>query len=150
MSKMSLIHRVLAVATMAVVLSFGVPASADEHDDDRLDDAWMAALEDEEGLLTEQQFAMLNNIAYHAAVTKVCDGFELDQHKFAEGLEQAMTPTQASLSEDETREWANGVLILLGTRVGLLIAEGHAAEDDFCANATELKDTPEDVPHYWE
>lgn len=145
----SIIHRVLLTVVAAVCLLAASPLGAQDQDDNRLDEAWKDALEEEEPILTPEQFAMLNNLAYQAAVTRVCDGFELDQHKFAEGLEQAIKPASTSLSEDETRHHANAALIMLGMRYGLLIAEGNAAKDDFCANATELKGDPE-VPHYWE
>ena len=39
----------------------------------------------QEPILTDKQFAMLNNLAFQAAVTKICDGYELDQNKFADG-----------------------------------------------------------------
>lgn len=125
---MSFIHKVLLTVVAAVCLLLASPLGAQADDDNRLDEAWKDALEEEEPILTPEQFAMLNNLAYHAAVTRVCDGFELDQHKFAEGLEQAVKPTNTSLSEDENREHANAALIMLGMRYGLLIARRQCGQ----------------------
>ena len=47
---------------------------------------------DQEPILTEAQFAKLNNLAFQAAVTKICDGYDLDQTKFAEGVSDATYP----------------------------------------------------------
>jgi hypothetical protein len=58
----------------------------DQADDNRLDEAWTDAVGDDENILTEKQFAMLNNLAFQAAVTKVCEGFDLDQSKFAKAI----------------------------------------------------------------
>ena len=150
MSQKSLIHRTSFAVGLALALSISVPVQAQEPDDHRLDEAWMDALEDEEGILTPKQFAMLNNLAYNAAVTRVCDGFELSQDKFSAGLSEAVTPAhEAALSEDDNKEWASSLLISLGMRYGLMIAEGNAQKESFCAAANELKASA-DVPNYWE
>ncbi len=92
--------RALICLAAAVVLITGVTASVlaeDQADDDnRLDEAWKDAIGDQENILTEKQFAMLNNLAFQAAVTKVCEGFDLDQSKFAKAITDATTPSAES------------------------------------------------------
>ena len=143
-------HRLLAGVALAAAVSISGVALAQQQDDSRLDEAWKDALEHEEGILTPEQLAMLNNLAYQAAVTRVCDGFTLDQAKFSEGVVEAIAPSAEGLSEDEQREHTSAALVLLGTRFGLMLAEGNAEQADFCANAKEFKESPEDVPHYWQ
>ena len=90
---------VICLAAAAILIT-GVAASvlaADQaEDDNRLDEAWKDAVGDDENILTAKQFAMLNNLAFQAAVTKVCDGFELDQAKFAKAITDATTPAAES------------------------------------------------------
>jgi hypothetical protein len=74
--------RALICLAAAVVLVTSVTTlvfAEDQADDNRLDEAWKDAVGDQENILTEKQFAMLNNLAFQAAASKVCDGFELDQ-----------------------------------------------------------------------
>ena len=62
-------------------------------------------------MLTDQQFAKLNNLAFQAAVTKICDGYNLDDKKFADGMAEATKPADASLSADDQKQWGTAVLI---------------------------------------
>src|SRR5690606_38996850 len=64
---------------LAVVAATAVPAFAEEPADDRMVGAWEDAIGDQEPILTDKQFAALNNLAFQAAVTKVCDGYQIDQ-----------------------------------------------------------------------
>lgn len=150
MSKFSLVHRLFLGVAVAAGLGISGLAVAQEQDDARLDEAWMDAIELEEGILTPDQYAKLNNLAYQAAVTRVCDGFALDQAKYSEAVAEAIAPSAEQLSEDDQRAHTSAALVLLGTRFGLMLAEGNAEKEDFCANATEFKSSPEDVPHYWQ
>jgi hypothetical protein len=124
----------LAAWTMA-----GSAVYAQSTDDNRLDDAWKAALEDQEGVLTPQQTAALNNIAYEAAVARVCEGFEIDRTKYANAVNEIVVPGSDKRSDAENLERQSSILISLGTAYGLFLAEGTAKKDDFCANAKELK-----------
>ncbi|HEY8277284.1 MAG TPA: hypothetical protein VIG52_09865 [Methyloceanibacter sp.] len=145
--------RALLCVTAALTLIAGVPASVlaeYQADDNRLDEAWKDAIGDQENILTEQQFAMLNNLAFQAAVTKVCDGFDLDQAKFAKAITDATTPLpNPDMSEEDIKVWETAVIMRLGATYGVLLAEGNTRPEQFCASAKELKaDT--DVPNVWQ
>jgi len=149
MNSRSRLHRALvATAAVAAVSGFIGAASAQEADDDRLDNAWADVVVDQEPILTEAQFAKLNNLAFQAAATKICDGYDLDQNKFAEGLSDATYPAPDGLSEDEMKQWETAVYFRLGTTYGLFLAEGNAKPDDFCTSADDLK-ADSSVPNVW-
>jgi hypothetical protein len=86
-------HGMRLAVVAAVTLGLAGVASADDTSDDlRMDDAWTDLTVDQEPILTDLQFAKLNNLAFQAAVTKICDGYELDQTKFADGVADATFP----------------------------------------------------------
>lgn len=125
-------------------------AAVSAKDANRLHEAWEDALEGQEHVLTPQQFAKLNNLAYQAAVVRVCDGFEIDETKFRAQLsEAAEAPHDDSLSDDEHKAHAAFVLIEFGTRYGLLIAEGNSAKGPFCERATAHRKDAE-TQNVWE
>ena len=136
---------ILPALAAALVLSGAAIASADDL---RLDDAWEDAVGDQENVLTEAQFATLNNLAFQAAVPKVCDGYALDDAKFAQAMSEAAVPPSADLTPEQMKEWETAVLIRFGTTYGLFLAEGNSGKEAFCASAAELRDNAE-VPHYW-
>ena len=152
MSKTRFHGAVLAVAA-TLVIGFGAQGFAEESlpDDDRLDDAWADLSVDQEPILSELQFAKLNNIAFQAAVTKICDGYELDQTKFAEAVADATSPAPEKTATDPSlmQQWETAVYFRLGATYGLFLAEGNAETDPFCASATELKDDSS-VPNVWQ
>ena len=106
-ANMSALRTVFYLAAALVVI-FGIAASAWAEgpavDDDRLDEAWKDAIGDQEGILTEKQFAMLNNIAFQAAVTKICDGYELDPSKFAKAINDAPHRCRTRICRTKTRK----------------------------------------------
>ena len=138
----------LACSCLSVLLflqATGVQAEAK-----RLHDAWEDALAGQEQVLTPQQFAKLNNLAYQAAVVRVCDGFEVDGAKFRAQLTEATEPPHgATLSEDEYKTHTTFVLIEFGTRYGLMIAEGNATKASFCEKAAAFRKDAE-VQSIWE
>ncbi|HET7717524.1 MAG TPA: hypothetical protein VFK86_18025 [Bauldia sp.] len=142
------IHKAL-IAAGAVVGLAGAALAQDLPDDLRLDGAWEDLVVDQEPILTDVQFAKLNNLAFQAAVTKICDGYELDQAKFAEGLSDATYPSPATVTTpDDMKHWETAVYFRLGASYGIFLAEGNAHPDAFCANAAELKADAE-VPNVW-
>jgi hypothetical protein len=144
-------HWRLIAAAAATALSLTGPAFAQDaaEDDLRMDNAWEDLVVDQEPVLTDLQFAKLNNLAFQAAVTKICDGFDLDQAKFAEGVSDATFPSPATATTpDEMKQWETAVYFRLGATYGLLLAEGNSHPDEFCASAAELKADPE-VPNVW-
>ncbi len=144
-------HRVLLAAAAALTLGLTAASAQDATVDDlRMDDAWADLTVDQEPILTDLQFAKLNNLAFQAAVTKICDGYELDQTKFTEGVADASypAPEATTTSPDLMKQWETAVYFRLGASYGLLLAEGNAHTDLFCASAAELKAEPE-VPNVW-
>lgn len=149
MNNMSRLHWALVTAAAVAALSgFAGAASAQQADDDRLDNAWADAVVDQEPILTASQFAKLNNLAFEAAVTKICTGYDLDQKKFADGLSDATYPAPGGLNQDEMKQWETAVYFRLGTTYGLFLAEGNAKPDDFCKSADDLK-ADSTVPNVW-
>jgi hypothetical protein len=145
-----LLHiRTLLLCLAACLVIAAVPAMAEDDDDERLDDAWEDAVGDQEPVLTDKQFALLNNIAFQAAAAKVCDGFTLDPDKFAAGIAEATSPAPADMSDEDAETWKTAVLIRFGTTYGLFLAEGNDEDDEFCKNAKELKADSE-VPNVWQ
>ena len=146
------LHALICFAA-ASLLVVGVTTSVlaeDQADDNRLDEAWKDAVGDDENILTGKQFAMLNNLAFQAAVTKFCEGFDLDQSKFAEAITDATTPLpNPDMSEEDIKVWETAVIMRLGATYGVLLAEGNTRPEQFCASAKELKADP-DVPNVWQ
>lgn len=137
---------------LCLALGAGLATAAyavEDGNDRKLGDAWEDAIGDQEPILTEKQFAMLNNLAFQAAASKVCDGFALDHDKFTAGIAEAASPPPPDLSEEEADHWEAAVLIRFGTSYGLLLAEGNDDEEDFCASAADLKADAE-VPNVWQ
>ena len=131
----------LAIATAPAI-------AADDDDNKRMDDAWDDALGDNEPILTDKQFALLNNLAFQAATAEVCDGFKLDGDKFSTAIAEATTPPPPDMTEEEAKHWEHAVLIRFGTSYGILLAEGNDEDDEFCESAKELKADSE-VPNVW-
>jgi len=141
------LRTLLPLAAVAVGLAAGIvgPAAAESG---RLSEAWHDAIGDQEPILTDKEFAVLNNLAFQAAVPKVCEGFDLDVPKFSQGIADATQPSNPSVTEDEHKHWETAVLIRFGVSYGLFLAEGNNKPDAFCASAKELKDDS-NTPNYW-
>jgi hypothetical protein len=143
----NIVKTLLCLLFAMAITTAGV--AAEEPDDDRMSEAWKDAIGDQEPILTEKQFALLNNLAFQAAASKVCDGFALNQDKFTKAMTDAVTPAPEGLSDDEADHWEGAVLMRFGTSYGLLLAEGNDEPEDFCESAKELKADSE-VPNVWE
>ncbi len=136
----------LGLAASVLLLVSGPAHSAD--DDHRLDDAWKAAVEDHEGILKPPQVSGLNVLAYESAVARLCEGFTLDEKKYAAGVSQLVTGGD-KLSEEEQLQRLTAVMFNLGTAHGLFLAEGALKKDAFCAEAAEQK-ADKDHSHSWQ
>jgi hypothetical protein len=136
------------VAAIAICL-FGFSAQAAEDGSHRLNGAWTGFLAGAEPVLTPQQAAKVNNLAYQAAVTRICDGFDIDEARFMTALEDATSKSGDKLSDDALVARHNFLLVDLGMRVGVFVAEGAANQSSFCSNAREIKAQSE-LPHVWE
>lgn len=142
--------RKAAYAAGFLILALAARAEAQQAvDDNRLDDAWKAALEEQEGVLTPQQFATVNGLAYQAAVTRLCAGFEIDNIKYAKTVNAIINSGNDKLSDERKAERQTSILITLGTSYGLFLAEGAAKKEAFCAGAADAK-KDKDVAHSWE
>ena len=140
--------KALSAAAIAICL-FGYSAEAAEEKSHRLNSAWSGLLAGAEPVLTPQQTAKVNNLAYQAAVTRICEGFDLNEDRFMAALADATAKSDDKLPEDALVARHNFLLVDLGMRVGVFIAEGAVNKDSFCANAAELKAQSE-MPHVWE
>jgi len=138
-NRSSVLTTLLPLLAAGLFAGFSSGALAAPADDDRLDGAWEDLVVGQEPILTEAQFAKLNNLAFQAAVTKVCDGYELDQTKFAASLDEATSTGPEGMSPDDAKRWEVAVLFRLGATYGVFLAEGNAKPDDFCKSAAEFK-----------
>ena len=100
-------------------------------------------------MLTPQQFATINGLAYQAAVTRLCAGFELDNVKYAKAVNAIVNSGNDKLSDELKAERQANILITLGTSYGLFLAEGAEKKDAFCAGAGVARKDNE-VSHLWE
>ena len=126
--------------------SGSAPSGSALPDDDRMDHAWNDLLESEGGLLSGPQYTALNNLAFQAAVVRVCDGFTLETESFGKGFAGVLTSTDKDFDERQEKEYGAAVLVAFGARFGLFLAEGNGDKKDFCDAAAKLKVTPGDVP----
>lgn len=126
--------RVAFTALMA--LATAGPALAQSH---RLNAAWEAAINEEGGYLAPAAQARLNLVAYHAAVAKLCEGFPVDEAKVAEASNAAIVEALAGLEGDALIARHADILIDIGTRHGLFLAEGSLHPEKFCDQAAEVR-----------
>jgi hypothetical protein len=131
-----------------VLCAMASPAALAETDNHRLDDAWKAALMDQEGVITQQQHATINSIAYHAAAARLCDGLDLDTDKVATAMNAIATPADAAMEDEHVLERLTHIVMTLGVAKGLFIAEGSLKKTEFCADAMSSK-TEEGNEHFF-
>lgn len=136
----------LGLAALSLLLVSGSALRAE--DDNRLDDAWKAAMEDPEGVLTPAQVSGLNILAYESAAARVCDDIKLDEVKFAKAVTELVRGGE-KLTDEEQVHRLSAVLFRLGTANGLFIAEGSMKKDAFCAEAAEQK-ADKEHKHNWQ
>ena len=126
----------LRLAGAAVLLSLAA-GTALAQDDFRIDDAWKAALQDSEGVLTDKQHALMNSIAYHAAAAQLCDGLDIDADEVATATNGVLVDAPKDLTDEEQLERLTNIMLSLGTAKGIILAEGALHKADFCANAMQ-------------
>ncbi len=130
------------------VLLAGAIAAPALADDNRIDDAWKAALMENDGLLNEKQQAAINGIAYAAAAALLCDGIDIDPDKVAKETTEVLSGGPKDLSEEDEFQRYTAIMLMLGTAKGILLAEGALHKAEFCANAMEEKADTE-VANFW-
>lgn len=98
----------------------------------RLSTAWIEATELIDGTLTRPQQALLSQLAYHAAVANLCDGFVLDREKFAEAFTRLEHQDTLSMNADEHAYFERHLLVNFGIVTGVFMAEGSLDQTAFC------------------
>ena len=136
-----------AAAVAALLATAGV-ASAETPDNQRIDEAWKAALIDQHGVLTEKQHGLINAIAYSAAAALLCDGIDIDPDKVATATTSVLADGPKDLSEEDELARYTEIMIMLGTAKGILLAEGALHKADFCADAAEAR-TEKPADTFW-
>ncbi len=145
---MSMLSNIRRTAGAAALLGLAFTAGPALADDFRIDDAWKAALQDNDGLLNEKQQALINGIAYAASAALLCDGIDIDADKVAAATTAVLAESPADLTDEEQLERYTNIMLTLGTAKGILLAEGALHKAEFCASATaEKADTQ--VAHFW-
>jgi hypothetical protein len=145
---MNIFTSIRQVAGATVLLGLAGLAGPALADDNRIDEAWKAALIDQHGVLTEKQHALINAIAYGAAAALLCDGIDIDPDKVAKATTSVLADRPADLTEEDELARYTEIMLTLGTAKGILLSEGALHKADFCANAAEEKTkTPADT--FW-
>lgn len=91
-------HFLLGAALLA---AFPKVAMAEDAANNRLHAAWDALAKGEGEFLSTKQFASLNNLAYQAAIVRLCDGHELDHEAFRRKIEDVIKDTDKKLSDEQ-------------------------------------------------
>jgi len=138
----------LRVAGAAAFLALTAGAAPALADDFRIDDAWKAALEGNEGVLTEKQQGVINGIAYAASAALLCDGIDIDADKVAAATTAVLAESPPDLTDEEQLERYTNIMLMLGTAKGILLAEGALHKAEFCASASKEKADTQ-VANFW-
>lgn len=142
----SFVRAAAAVSLMCgAVIAMPANAQADNH---RLDEAWKAALQDFEGVMTDKEHALANSIAYHSAAARLCDGIDLDVDKVGQAMNALATAPNPEMTDDHRMERLANILLTVGTAKGIFLAEGSLQKEPFCKEAMEAKADTENE-HFW-
>lgn len=139
-------HALLLPATLVASLAAAAPSAAQTV---HLEDAWAAALAEREPVLDERELARVNVIAYHSAVARLCEGFEVNTRKIATATNEIVAAGTEELEEEDLMARQADILVMLGTAHGLFLAEGSLNRDQFCDEAAETRADPE-FANYWQ
>lgn len=145
MGKLSSLRSAAGAAVLLCLTAYAAPALADDF---RIDDAWKAALQDNEGILSEKQQAVINGIAYSAAAALLCDGIDIDGDKVAKATTEVLAGGPPDLTDNEQLERYSNILLMMGTAKGILLAEGALHKADFCASAMQ-QIADKQVTNFW-
>jgi len=94
-----------------------------------------------EGTLNEAQVQVLKDVAHQKAVVLTCEGFTVDQARFA-GVFETAYPTDAefeALDEEGQVQLRSVMMLVLGTFLGGDLAIASTDAEAWCASATEEK-----------
>lgn len=145
MNILTSLRRAAGAALLAGLATAAAPALADDY---RIDDAWKAALQDMDGVLTDKQHALINSVAYHAAAAQLCDGIDIDEPEVTKAVASVIADMPKELLDAQQVERMTTIILMLGTAKGIILAEGALHKADFCASAAKEKaDANHD--HFW-
>ena len=130
--------RVFGTPALACAL-LGLLAAPAFAENQRLSAAWEAAINEEGAYLSPEAQAQMNVIAYHAAVAKLCEGFEVDAGEIASASNALVAEAVKGLEGEALITRHTDLLIDLGTSQGIFLAEGSLHPDKFCAEAAEAR-----------
>jgi hypothetical protein len=101
-----------------------------------------------EGTLNDAQIQVLKDVAHQKAVVLTCEGFAIDEARFASVFE-ASYPTDAefdALDEAGQVQLRSVIMLVLGTFLGGNVAIASTDNEAWCAAAAEEK-AQSDVPN---
>lgn len=94
-----------------------------------------------EGTLNEAQVQVLKDVAHQKAIVLTCDGFAIDEARFA-GVFEAAYPTDAefdALDEAGQVQLRTVMTLVLGTFLGGNVAIASTDSEAWCASAADEK-----------
>jgi hypothetical protein len=94
-----------------------------------------------EGTLNEAQVQVLKDVAHQKAVVLTCEGFAIDDARFA-GVFETAYPTDAefeAMDEAEQVRLRSVMMLVLGTFLGGNVAIASTDAEAWCVSATEEK-----------
>ncbi len=139
----------VAMACAGAALALGAIAGPAAADGARLDAAWAVATGEVDGLVDASDLAAINVIGYHAAVSKLCDGFALDVDEIAAATDALIADAPADATPETLLARQAEILIAVGTAHGLFLAEGSQRLESFCEEAIATRDDP-DYDDHWQ
>ena len=106
----------------------------------RLDPAWDRLAQSNAKFLSLDQQALLDDLAFAAAVSGGCPGFQLDKPKFEEGFKGFKTDDYMKMPPDEKRRREYRLMANYGATVALYTAEGLLHPKGACKFAETKRD----------
>jgi hypothetical protein len=106
----------------------------------RLDPAWDRLAQSNSKFLSLDEQALLDDLAFAAAVSGGCPGFELDKPKFEDGFKGFKSDEYMKLSAEEKRRREYRLMVNYGATVALYTAEGLLHPKDACKFAETKRD----------
>ena len=105
----------------------------------KLDPAWQRLAANNAKFLTKDQQALLDDLAFAAAVSGGCPGFAIDKQKFEQGFRGFKTDDYMKLPPDEKRKLEYRLMTNYGATVALYTAEGLLRPKEACKFAEEKR-----------
>ncbi|WP_462321440.1 hypothetical protein [Halochromatium sp.] len=103
-------------------------------------DVYLQALGFADSILTSEQEATMEIIAYQAVVARVCTTYEMDYTRLAQAVATLDHVDKADLDAEQTAYAERLVMMSLGIAMGGMFAEFSMDPDAFCTNVDVLID----------